>query len=70
MPPITSTDLIPTIIESTPAVVAIIVVILFLKYIRSRDEKDIQMNKLHEATITSIVTTHDERIEKLLEKLL
>lgn len=70
-------DAIASLLDTIPAASSIVVVILFLKYIKSRDQKDMKIHRDCEATITSIIQTHDARIaandrrvEKLVEKVI
>jgi hypothetical protein len=62
-------DLLKTVMESVPAAAVILCVILFLKYIRSRDEKDIKIHKQCEETITGIVNKHDDRTKEFQDSV-
>ncbi len=62
-------SIVEILVESVSATVAIAVVILFLKYIKSRDQKDVEIYNTHKETITTIVKTHDDRVEILINKL-
>lgn len=70
-------DAIASLLDTIPAASSIVVVILFLKYIKSRDQKDMKIHRDCEATIKSIIKTHDTRIaandirvENLVEKVI
>lgn len=60
-------DLLKTVMESVPAAAVIVALMLFLKYIRSRDEKDIKIHEQCEKTISEIVHKHDDRTRDFQE---
>lgn len=53
-----------TAVEAISATSIILVTIVFLKYITSRDKKDIKMQEQHAEVITAIVGKHDDRTKE------
>ena len=58
-----------SLLDVVPAASSIVVVILFLRYIQSRDQKDLKIHRDCENTIKSIINTHDARVEALIKTI-